>query len=100
MNTLRVWGGGIFEYDAFFDAADTLGILLYHDMMYVYQYWEVLVMQRTLVCQSRYAQQGHAPAVTPEQDAELRYQVRRLASQCVGTSLKLDVHARTHCLPL
>lgn len=33
MNTLRVWGGGIFEHDAFFDAADARGVLLYHDMM-------------------------------------------------------------------
>ena len=33
MNTLRVWGGGIFEYDSFFDAADAHGVLLYHDMM-------------------------------------------------------------------
>ena len=60
MNTLRVWGGGIFLPDAFYDAADSAGLLLYHDMMY--------------------AQQGHAPAVSAMQDAEIRHQVRRLSS--------------------
>lgn len=28
MNMLRVWGGGIWEYDAFYDAADELGIMM------------------------------------------------------------------------
>ena len=31
-NVLRVWGGGIWEPDAFFDACDELGLLLYTDM--------------------------------------------------------------------
>jgi hypothetical protein len=58
-NTFRIWGGGIFYYDAFYDACDELGIIMYHDM--------------------QYAQGGHAPATTPTQDAELRHQVRRLS---------------------
>lgn len=32
-NCLRVWGGGRFELDAFFDACDSHGILLWHDFM-------------------------------------------------------------------
>lgn len=32
MNTLRVWGGGMFLPDAWYDACDELGILVYHDM--------------------------------------------------------------------
>ena len=35
MNTLRVWGGGMFLPDAFYDAADEFGIMIYHDMQYV-----------------------------------------------------------------
>ena len=31
-NTLRLWGGGIFQYDAWYDACDELGVLVYHDM--------------------------------------------------------------------
>lgn len=42
-NFLRIWGGGIFQYEAFYAAADDFGILLFHDMMY--------------------AQQGHLPKV-------------------------------------
>ncbi len=33
MNTLRVWGGGHFESDFFYDECDRLGILIWHDMM-------------------------------------------------------------------
>ena len=60
MNTLRVWGGGMFLPDAWYDACDELGVLVYHDM--------------------QYAQGSHDPANTPEQDAELRHSVRRLSA--------------------
>eukprot|EP00439_Symbiodinium_sp_Y106_P013213 s7315_g1.t3 len=60
MNTLRVWGGGIFLPDEFYDACDELGLVVFHDMMY--------------------AQRGHAPERTYVQDTELRHQVRRLSS--------------------
>ncbi|CAE7551663.1 MANBA [Symbiodinium sp. CCMP2592] len=60
MNTLRVWGGGIFLPDEFYDACDELGLVVFHDMMY--------------------AQRGHAPERTHVQDTELRHQVRRLSS--------------------
>jgi beta-mannosidase len=62
MNTLRVWGGGIFFPSALYDAADELGVMLYHDM--------------------QYASDGggaHGPIVTATQDAELRHQIRRLS---------------------
>ena len=29
MNMLRVWGGGIYEYDQFYSTADQLGILIW-----------------------------------------------------------------------
>ncbi len=58
-NTFRLWGGGIFQLDAWYDACDEFGILIYHDAMF--------------------AQGNHAPAATPMQTAELLYQVRRLA---------------------
>jgi beta-galactosidase/beta-glucuronidase len=59
-NTLRIWGGGVFQYDAFYDACDELGIIIYHDM--------------------QYAQQGHSPDQTDTQAAEFRHQVRRISS--------------------
>ena len=50
----------MFLPDAFYDACDEFGILIYHDM--------------------QYAQEGHSPAVGAPQDPELRYQIRRLSS--------------------
>ena len=60
-NTLRVWGGGIYQHDSFYDACDELGVLVYHDMMYPAALYNL-------------------PAVTPTQEAELRHQVRRLSA--------------------
>ena len=60
MNMLRVWGGGVYPPDEFFDAADELGVMVFEDMMY--------------------GTDGIMPgaAATPNQEAELRHQVRRL----------------------
>ncbi len=33
-NMLRVWGGGLYEREAFYDACDRQGILLWHDFMF------------------------------------------------------------------
>ena len=34
MNTLRVWGGGNYASDAFMDACDRMGVLVWHDFMF------------------------------------------------------------------
>ena len=34
MNMVRLWGGGQFEHDAFYETCDALGLMVWHDMMF------------------------------------------------------------------
>lgn len=62
MNFLRIWGGGIYPQDAFFDCADELGILLEQDLIFSNGVYET------------------DPAFLELVSQEVGYQVRRLAS--------------------
>ncbi|MCX5518182.1 glycoside hydrolase family 2 protein [Kaistia defluvii] len=63
MNMVRLWGGGFYEFDAFYDACDRLGLLIWQDMMFS--------------C----SQYPSTPDFLTEIDAELRYQIKRLSSR-------------------
>ncbi len=39
MNMLRIWGGGIYASDAFMEACDRAGIMVWHDFMYACGYY-------------------------------------------------------------
>jgi beta-mannosidase len=84
MNMLRVWGGGIYEHDVFYDLCDSMGLLVWQDFMF-------------------------ACAVYPEEPAsfvaeveeEARYQVRRLRSHpCLafycGNNENQWIHDQVH----
>lgn len=58
-NTIRIDGIDAYFPDAFYNTCDNLGLLLYHDI--------------------QYSQAQPVPTATAMQDAELRYQIRRLS---------------------
>ena len=58
MNMLRVWGGGVYEHDAFYETCDALGLLVWQDFMF--------------------ACGMYPPALADEVAAEATYQVSRL----------------------
>ena len=59
-NMLRVWGGGTYESDAFYEACDELGVMVWQDFMFA--------------C-ATYPEEGPYPASI---EAEARHQVSRL----------------------
>eukprot|EP01102_Stenamoeba_stenopodia_P020003 TRINITY_DN7671_c0_g1_i1.p1 TRINITY_DN7671_c0_g1~~TRINITY_DN7671_c0_g1_i1.p1 ORF type:complete len:692 (-),score=133.00 TRINITY_DN7671_c0_g1_i1:976-3051(-) len=62
MNTLRNWGGGIYQQDAFYDIADDIGIMIWEEFMFA--------------CAMYPRDIGFLSTVTEE----VKYQVRRLSS--------------------
>nr|KAF6501261.1 mannosidase beta [Molossus molossus] len=62
MNTLRVWGGGIYERDEFYELCDELGIMVWQDFMFA--------------CALYPTNRGFMSSVR----TEVAYQIRRLKS--------------------
>jgi len=60
MNTVLVWGGGIFQYDEWYHVCNQRGLLLYHDLMY-----------------SSEGHRRHLVSSTLSQEAEVTFQVRK-----------------------
>ena len=59
MNMLRVWGGGIIFPEAFYDACDEHGIMIYHDLLFV-------------------EEQFHSASGSKEEEDEIRFIIRQL----------------------
>ncbi len=60
MNMIRVWGGGIYEDDRFYEEADRHGILIWQDFLFACTTYP------------------HDPTFLKRVDAEARYNIRRL----------------------
>ncbi|PJJ72984.1 beta-mannosidase [Diaminobutyricimonas aerilata] len=64
MNMLRIWGGGIYEQDAFYAATDEAGVLVWHDFMFACIDYP-----------------SEDPTLQREVAAEAEYQVKRLRNR-------------------
>ena len=67
------WGGGSYYHDSFFETADEVGVLIYHDMQY--NSGETADKQFPTATNPSL----HFPQNSSLQAAELRYQIRRLS---------------------
>ena len=84
MNMLRVWGGGIYEHDVFYELCNRSGILVWQDFMFA--------------C-AMYPEDKRS--FVDEVEAEARYQVRRLRNHpCLalwcGNNENQWIHDRTY----
>ncbi len=73
MNMLRVWGGGIYEDDIFYDLCDEFGICVWQDFMYAcmaYPTWDQSFMQHAGRPQHYVSGHGASSAV---RDWQYRY---------------------------
>jgi beta-mannosidase len=83
MNMLRVWGGGIYEHDVFYDLCNSMGLLVWQDFMFACAVYP-----------------EEPPEFVCEVEAEAGYQVRRLRSHpCLalwcGNNENQWIHDRT-----
>ncbi len=83
MNMLRVWGGGIYEHDVFYDFCNSAGLLVWQDFMFACAVYP-----------------EEPPSFVAEVEAEARYQIRRLRSHpCLalwcGNNENQWIHDRT-----
>lgn len=62
MNMIRVWGGGFYESEAFYDLCDERGLMVWQDLMFA--------------C----SQYPSTPEFLAEVDAKVRHQVKRLSA--------------------
>ena len=66
MNMLRVWGGGIYEDDVFYDLCDELGICVWQDFMFACATYPAFDEEFMATVRSRGRRQRHAGfAITP-----------------------------------
>ena len=78
MNMLRLWGGGKFEKGAFYEICDSLGLLIWHDMMFACA-MHAFGGKLTAIVRSRYNEAGkiYLRATSPGlQDATLVIRTR------------------------
>lgn len=67
LNTIRVWGGGMYENDIFYDLCDKYGIIIWQDCMFACSLYPT------------------TPDFLSEVEEELEYQIPRLQSHpCIG----------------
>ena len=67
LNTIRVWGGGMYENDVFYDLCDKYGIIVWQDCMFACSLYPT------------------TPDFLSEVEEELEYQIPRLQSHpCIG----------------
>nr|VWO95209.1 Ras homolog enriched in brain [Ganoderma boninense] len=102
-NMIRVWGGGIYEADAFYDICDELGILVWQDFMFgcgQYPAYDSFTKSVELEAEQNVKRLRHHPSIVifdeksdfRDTDFPARYIYERLLPSVVGRLTDIHYH--------
>lgn len=101
-NCVRVWGGGYYPDDIFFDICDELGLLVWQDLMYACAYYDLTpafeksIRTETVQTLKRIRHHASLALICGNNEMEM-FQAEALAAECKGENNGYGPRRASHC---